>query len=398
MMKQYDFNQIISRRNTYCMKYDGLKASFPDANENSIPLMVADMDFPTADPILDALHRTVDFKMFGYTSVKCVPDYASAVCNWWKKRFQTDFQPESVLNSPGTVAAIDAAIEIFTLPGDGVIVQRPVYGHFSEDIKKLHRVPVDNHLIADENGYYRMDFEDLEKKCANPNTTLMILCSPANPVGRIWTPEELQKAAEITQRHNVILISDEVHCDIVRKGNVHTPILKAVHDVHNIIMMTAINKTFNLAGLECSNIIIPNEDLRQRFSTHFAQLQLATPFAISALLAAYTEPECESWLDQLNDYIDGNLQYAVDFFHEHMPWVKVYIPEATYCLWVDFSACGLSGEEIHNRIYHKANVFPQDGIVHDPEFGEHFQRICVPCARSILQTALERIAKQFQDI
>lgn len=395
---KYDFDKVISRYGTYCSKYDGLKSMFPNANEDSIPLMVADMDFRTAEPILEALKKTVDFQMFGYTMAPCCPDYAPAVCNWWKKRFDTELKPEWIQNSPGTVAAIDAAIELFTLPGDGIIVQRPVYGHFSQDIEKLHRVPVSNHLISDGNGNYQIDFDDLEEKCAQANNTMMILCSPANPVGRIWTSEELNKVAEITRRHGVLLISDEVHCDITRKGEKHLPIVKAVEDTINIIMMTAINKTFNLAGLECSNIIIPNPTLKERFTSHFNSMELTTPFAISALLAAYNDPESENWLNQVNDYIDGNIQFAMDFFKEKMPWVKTYIPQATYCIWVDFSESGLSGDEIHDRIYNKANVYSQDGAVHDPEEGEHFQRFCVPCARSVLKEALERIAEVFTDI
>lgn len=393
----YNFDKIIPRKGTYCVKYDGLKNLNPNADDATIPLMVADMDFPTAEPILDALRATVDFKMFGYTTASSSAEYAAAVCNWWKKRFDTTLNPDDILFSPGTVSAVDAAIKIFSHPGDGIIVQRPVYDHFSEDIQKLHRVPVSNHLISDANGNYRIDYEDLEEKCANPNNTVMILCSPANPVGRVWTAEEPQKVAKITKKHSVILVSDEVHCDILRKGVKHLPILKVVEDTSNIIMTTAINKTFNLAGLECSNVIIPDARLRERFSSRFG-MQMANPFSISALIAAYNDPESENWLEQVNAYIDKNLDFVIDFFASKMPWVKTYIPQGTYCMWVDFSACGLSGEEIHDRIYNKANVYLQDGLVHDPEEGEFFQRICVPCARSVLEEALERIYEQFTDI
>ena len=162
-------------------------------------------------------------------------------------------------------------------------------------------------------------------------------------------------------------------------------------------MATAINKTFNLAGLECSNVVIPNPILKERFNTRFG-MQMTNPFSISALIAAYNDPESENWLEQVNDYIDENLAFALKFFADKMPWVKTYIPQGTYCMWTDFSACGLSGTEIHDRIYNKANVYLQDGVVHDPEEGEFFQRICVPCSRSVLQEAFERIYEQFADI
>lgn len=394
---KYNFDEIVSRAGTYSLKYAGLKGKNPVEDQETIPLTVADMDFPTANSILDALRTTVDFRMFGYTGTNCAPEYSLAVCNWWKKRFDTELNPNDILFSPGTCAAIRAAIEIFSHPGDGIIIQRPVYGHFSQDIERLQRRPVSNRLISDGCGNYTMDFEDLEKKCSNPNNRVMILCSPANPVGRVWTIEDLQKVAEITQRHSVVLISDEVHCDIVRKGVKHTPILKAVENTSNIIMMTAINKTFNLAGLACSNAVIPNPVLKQRFAEHFGQ-RLANPFSISALIAAYNSPDAETWLEELNAYIDGNLQFVKNFFAEKMPWLKTHIPQGAYFMWLDFSASGLTGTEIHERIYDKAKVALQDGTIHDPEGGEFFQRICVPCARSVLNEALHRISNQFIDV
>lgn len=393
----YNFDNIVNRYSTYCMKYDGLQAMYPNADNASIPLMVADMDFQTAPPILDALHQTVDFGIFGYTSDKTESKYAEAVCTWWKKRFDTQLNPDDIIYSNGTVEAIDCAIRAFTKTGDGVIVQRPVYGHFSEDILAMNRKPVSNHLLCDENGYYTIDFDDLEKKCADPENRVMIFCSPANPVGRVWTQEEIQKVADITRRHHILLISDEVHCDIIRAGQHHLPILKAVEDTSNIIMMTAINKTFNLAGLQCSNIVIPDSFLKARFLKAFG-MHLPTPFAVSACIAAYTDPESENWLNQLNAYLDDNLTFTKEYFAKHLPWIKLSVPEGTYCVWLDLRNSGLPDEEIHKRIYLDANVFLQDGLVHDPEHGHCFQRICVPCPRSVLKEAYQRIANQFQDI
>lgn len=392
---KYDFDTVIDRYNTYSMKYDGLRLN-KRANEHTIAMMVADMDFRVAQPILDKLHETVEFGMFGYTGDFAEPAYAASVVHWWKSQYDCELDPKHIIYSNGTVEAVNCAIKAFSNVGDGVIIQRPVYGHFTSAIEEeCHRKAVDNRLLCDENNYYTIDFDDLERKCADPNNRVLIFCSPANPVGRVWTDEEILRVAEITRKHNVLLISDEVHCDIRRAGITHTPILKIVEDTSNIIMLTAINKTFNLAGLACSNAIIPDDFLRARFKREFG-MRMPTPFAISALIAAYNDGV--EWMEQMNEYIDGTIDFALQYFAEKMPWVKVGKPEGTYCLWLDFSASGLSGEEIHRRIYDQANVFLQDGVVHDPERGQAFQRMCLPCARSVVKEAIDRIAHEFEDI
>lgn len=391
----YDFDKVVDRHNTYSMKYDGLKQINDKTNGDSIPLFVADMDFQTARPILDALHKTVDFGILGYTMDRAEPRYAQAVCHWWKQQYDLDILPEHIVYSNGTVEAIRYAIEAFSNIGDGVIIQRPVYGHFTSTIEEeCFRRVVNNQLLC-KDGYYTIDYNDLEEKCADPDNRILIFCSPANPVGRVWTPEEIQKVAAIAKKYHVLLISDEVHCDILRSGVRHYPIFSVVEDTGGIIMCTAINKTFNLAGLQCSNIIIPDAFLRSRFKKSFGRRQ-PTPFAISACIAAYNEGV--DWMDQMNAYIDGNIRFAMEFLKENMPWVRVREPEGTYCLWLDFKAAGLSDAEVHRRIYEDANVILQDGTVHDPDLGGCFQRICVPCARSVLKEALTRIAGQFQDI
>lgn len=389
----YNFDKPINRFDTYCFKYDGLKNIVPDTYKDTIPLFIADMDFITAQPIIDAMHKVADFGMYGYTSASCEPKYTQAVIKWFKNHHNLDIKDEEIIYSNGTIEAVNNIIKTFSNVGDGVILCRPVYGHFNECIEiDCHRKAVDCHLIQNENGDYVMNYEDIEEKCSNPNNRILILSSPHNPVGRVWRLEELSKLASICKKYNVLLVSDEVHCDILRKGVIHHPIYNAVNDNSNIIMLTAVNKTFNLAGLQCSNVIIKDEFLRERFKHEFGN-RMATPFAIGALIAAYTEGE--EWLEQVNEYIDENIDFTIDFLKKNMPWVKVQKPEGTYCLWLDFEACGLSGEQIHDRIYNKAHVMLQDGIVHDPEFGQYCHRICVPTARCVLKEALERIAKQF---
>lgn len=397
---KYDFDKVIDRHGTYSSKWDGIenmknRVKNVKIDENTIPMMVADMDLQSPQPVIDAMHRVSDFMMYGYTSVAAEPKYAESLCRWFKDRHDWEVKPEEITCSHGTFGALEHAVKLFSNEGDGVIVMRPVYGHFSSAIEtEWNRKAVSNHLINN-NGYYTIDFEDLEKKCADQNNKVLIFCSPANPVGRVWTEEELKKVHEITSKHGVFVISDEVHCDHLRKGVKHIPFLKACEDKSNALVLVGINKSFNMAGLSCSNAIIQDEALKEKFLKGYPRV-MPTAFAVAGQIAAYTEGD--EWMDQVCEYIEGNIDWAIDFFKQNMPKVKVHKPEGTYCLWLDFSDYGLSGEEVHNRIYIDANVLLQDGTVHDPEEGQCFQRMCLPCARSVLKEACERIAKAFEDV
>ncbi|MFC2107072.1 MalY/PatB family protein [Bacteroidota bacterium] len=391
---QYNFDKIINRRGTSSIKWDagellkhfGITERF---DEESIPLFVADMDFSPPQPVLDALRNRVDHAMFGYTTHLTTPEYFEAIINWFKRRHNWEIRKEDIIYSPGTVHALKIAVKAYTNPGDGVIIQRPVYPPFTRVTEENGRVVVNNELINND-GYYTIDFNDLEEKARKPENKLFILCSPHNPIGRIWNADELKHMADICQENDVIILSDEIHGDLIRKEETFIPITK-VSDYEKIIVCTAINKTFNLAGLHCSNIIITNSELKEKFQKELG-MQFPSPFAISALIAAYNEGE--EWLEQLNEYIDGNLNFLGEFLKEKMPEVKYWRPEGTYIVWLDFSAYGLSPQEIHNRIYMKANVVLEDGIL----FGEKstdFQRICIPSPRSIIAEAMERIAREF---
>lgn len=395
---KYNFDEIVNRRNTYSMKWDGVPL-FADMfgmeahwDDETIPMMVADMDFKCPPAIQEAMHRVADFGIYGYTMHLTDPRYNQAIVDWYKRRYDTEIKTEWLIYSDGSVTGINCAMNTFTNPGDGIIITPPVYGHFNGmiDGETCHKV-VHSELINTD-GYYTMDWDDFEAKCAVPTNRMFILCSPANPIGRVWTREELARMAEICRRHHVLLVADEIHSDILRKGQKHTPILKATDDHSNIILINGINKSFNVAGLHCSNVIIPDANLREIFKSQFG-LRMPTPFATAALIAAYEEGE--EWLDALNEYIDANIDYAIAFIHEHMPKVKVVRPEGTYMLWLDFSAYDLSGDEIHKRIYVDANVMLQDGIGHDPGRGECFQRMCITLPRARLEVALKRIAAQF---
>ncbi|MFZ1753414.1 MAG: MalY/PatB family protein [Caldilineaceae bacterium] len=390
----YNFDEIISRKGTHSVKWEagellkeiGITERF---DEDTISLFVADMDFPCPQPVIDALHARVDRLMFGYSTYTTTPDYIEAIQGWFARRHGWDIDANSIVYSPGTVEAINMAVKAYTEPGEGVIIQRPVYSPFTSAITKNQRVVVNNSLRHTD-GYYTIDFDDLEAKAKDPNNKLFILCSPHNPVGRVWTPEELVRMAEICLANGVVLVSDEIHGDLVRQDVTHYPICTLVDD-DRLIACTATNKTFNMAGLHCSNIVINNKELRTKFTDQIG-FKSPTPFAITALIAAYNEGE--EWLAQVNEYIDGNLAFLQDFLAEHMPQVKYRIPEGTYIGWMDFSGYGLSPKEVHDRIYNRANVVLEDGKLFGEE-GLEFQRICVPSPRPLLRQALERIADQF---
>ncbi|HWJ77305.1 MAG TPA: MalY/PatB family protein [Niallia sp.] len=392
-----NFDEIVNRRNTYSIKWDGgnlLKqiGLTKRYDEETIPLFTADMDLPVPQSLVDALHKTVDNRIYGYS---IFPDeYYEAIQYWFKKRHNWEIDRKSIVYSPGTVHAINMAVRAYTEPGDGIIIQRPVYPPFTSAIQDNGRVVVNNALKRDENNYYTIDFEDFEMKACEESTKMFILCNPHNPTGRIFTPDELKRLYDICKKYDVLIVADEIHGDLIRCDQQFTPIAMVADDSELLITCTAINKTFNVAGLHCTNLIIPNGKLRNRLIKTMGN-QLASPFTIAALIAVYTEGE--EWLEELKEYIDGTMKMVKEFFEEHMPKVKVQIPEGTYIMWMDFSGYGITPEEVHERIYHRANVILEDGSKFGEE-GNTFQRICIPSPRPIIKEAIERIAREFSDL
>ncbi len=392
---KYDFDTVIDRRHTSSMKWCpgkmieemGITERFDD---DTIAVFTADMDFRCAKPIIDAMEKVADHGIFGYSGIKGRAEYNRAVCRWFKKRHNWSFDEEAVLFVNGTVKALEIAIQAYTKRGDGILITRPVYGPFTNAIERHQRRVINSDLI-NEDGYYTMDFEDIEKKAEGQDISMFILSSPQNPTGRVWTYEELKRLADICERNHVLLVSDEVHCDIVRKDVRFVPAAKAGR-AENTISLTAINKTFNCAGLACSHAIISDDGLRGRFSA--LNESMPNPFGIEAVIAAYTKGE--EWLDQLNAYLDGTIDWAVDFIHKRLPGVKVWKPEGTYVLWMDFKDTGLSPDEVHDWIYNKANVCLEPGEMFDPLYGRSFERICIPTPRSVIKEAFYRIEEQFK--
>ncbi|MFD0829320.1 MalY/PatB family protein [Neobacillus sp. M.A.Huq-85] len=394
---KYNFDEVVNRRGTYSLKWDGEKlikgiGLTSRYDEETIPLFTADMDLPVPQPLLDALHKTVDHRIFGYSIFP--EEYFAAIQHWFKKRHDWDIQKEEIIYSPGTVHALNIAVRAFTNPEDGIIIQRPVYPPFTAAIEANHREVLNNALKPDADGYYQIDFEDFEEKAKQEKTKMFILCNPHNPTGIIFNQEELQKLADICERHNVLIVADEIHGDLVRSNQTFIPIAKAVENVDHIITFTAINKTFNVAGLHCTNVIISNPELRKTMNNVMG-MHLPSPFTVSALIAVYTEGE--DWLEQLKEYIDGTMDWVVKFIAEKMPKVKVKIPEGTYIMWMDFSGYDLTPEQVHERIYNKANVILEDGKMFGEE-GLAFQRICIPSPRPLIKEAFERIAREFEDV
>jgi cystathionine beta-lyase len=313
---RYDFDVIIDRRGTNSIKLDLLPEGAPG---DALPLWVADMDFSCAEPILRALRQRIDRKIFGYTHCES-REYKDAVTGWYKKRMNWDLAAEDIFFSPGVVPAVAFLIECLTAEGDGILIQRPVYYPFTNKIEGSRRKVVNSPLVY-ENGTYRIDYDDLDAKMSSPSTKGMILCSPHNPVGRVWKQEELRQIADICKKYDKWIISDEIHGDLVRESVTHIPLEKACPDYKDrIITCTAPSKTFNLAGMQLSNIVIPNKEYQKMWkhcvSERFS-IDLPNPFAITALIAAYSEGE--DWLEQLKTYLDGNVAFCRRFFAENLP-------------------------------------------------------------------------------
>lgn len=386
----YDFDTVTDRKNTNAIKYDLAKKR--GKPEDAVSLWVADMDFPTAPCIQKAVAEKAAHGIWGYSR----PDnrYYDALKKWYKERHNFEVQNEWVVNTPGVCFALAAAIKAFTNEGESVLIQKPVYYPFFNIINSLQRKVVNSSLIL-KNNHYEIDFDDFERKIVQENVKMFILCSPHNPGGRVWTKQELQKISEICLAHNVLVVSDEIHSDITFGSNVHTVYGSLSEQaLKNSIICTAPSKSFNLAGLQFSNIFIADEKLRKAFSEELDKTGYDEPsvFGIVAATAAYSEGT--DWFDSVKSYIWENILFAKRYIEENAPQIKVLVPEGTYLLWLDFSKSGLSDSEINDRVLNKAKVWLDSGSMFGKE-GEKFQRINCATPRIILEDALKRICSHF---
>lgn len=387
---KFDFDTVTDRTHTNAIKYDLAKKR--NKPEDAVSLWVADMDFSTAPCIQKALAEKVTHGIWGYSR----PDerYYDAVKKWFKERHNFEVQEEWIVNTPGVCFALSTAVKAFTDEGDSVLIQKPVYYPFFNIINSLNRKVVNSPLIL-RNGHYEIDFEDFEKKIADENVKLFIMCSPHNPGGRVWSKEELQKISEICLRHNVLVVSDEIHSDITFENNVHTVYGNlSVEALQNSIICTAPSKSFNLAGLQFSNIFIANENLRNAFCKEIDKTGYDEPSIMGIVAATAAYSEGEEWFDAAKAYIWENIQFAKKYIEEHCSKIKVLVPEGTYLLWLDFSETGLSDAEINDKVLNKAKVWLDNGSMFGKE-GEKFQRINCATPRTILEEALKRICSQF---
>ena len=383
------FDTIVERRNTDCLKYDAaIRRGYP---ADILPLWVADMDFPTATPVLETLGKRVKHGIFGYTEAD--PERLYQVLKlWFAERHHWQIQKDWLLQTPGVVFALAMAVKAFTDPGDTVLIQQPVYYPFSEVILDNGRRRVSNDLVL-KNGRYEIDFADFEEKIITYKVKLFMLCSPHNPVGRVWTREELKKIAEICGKHQVLVVADEIHEDFVWSGHPHIPYALLGEDVasHSVIC-TSPSKTFNLAGLQVSNIFIPDFTLRRRFKHEInaAGYSQLNTLGLAACEAAYRDGA--PWLEELKQYLRDNIRFTREFLLKYLPQVKLVEPEGTYLLWLDFRGLGLNGARLERLIVEQAGLWLDSGAIFG-HAGEGFQRINIACPRAVLAEALERIVR-----
>lgn len=383
----YDFDRITPRRGTNAYKWDA-RPPFGEGGDDIIPLWVADMDFQVAPCITDVLRRRVDHGIFGYTQV---PDsYYEAVIRWFGTRHGWKIERDWILYTSGVIPALSAVIKALTVPGDKVILQTPVYNCFFSSVRNNGCQMADSPLIH-ENGTYRFDLEDLERQCADPAAKLLLLCNPHNPAGRVWTPEELMQVGAIARRHGVIVVSDEIHCEIVMPGYRYTPYASLPGNREGSITLCSPSKSFNIAGLQIANIVTDNPDWRRRIdrAININEVCDVNPFGVIALQAAYNE--CGDWIDEMNEYVWGNYQYLLDFIHANLPQFKVCRLESTYLAWIDIRATHLTSDELTQRLLHRAHVFVSSGTLYGQKAGEGYLRLNLACPRSTLKAGLERM-------
>ncbi|MGN0762931.1 MAG: MalY/PatB family protein [Aristaeellaceae bacterium] len=384
----YDFDHGPDRRGTSCLKYDFAPERGKPADV--LPLWVADMDFPAPAPVLEKIRAMADHGIFGYTDTK--PAYDAAVCGWFRCHFGWNAQPAWLVKTPGVVFALAMAVRALTLPGDAVVIQPPVYYPFYEVIRDNGRVIAENPLRL-QDGRYTMDFDGLEAVIAATGARLLLLCSPHNPVGRVWTRAELARLGEVCARHNVYVVSDEIHCDFAFPEHSHTVFpLAAPELAERCIVCTAPSKTFNLAGLQVSNIFIPSEEIRRRFrheidACGYSQLNAV---GLAACQTAYEQGQ--EWLTQCRAYLRENLAFFRAELQRRLPRLRLIEPEGTYFAWVDCSGLGLTQDALNDLILHQAGLWLDAGHIFGRDSGQ-FQRFVLACPRSTLQEAIDRLAR-----
>lgn len=383
----YNFETLVDRSNNFSAKWSEMDKKY--GSNDLLPMWVADMDFKAAPCIIDAMRERLEQGIYGYTTR---PDsYNESIVNWASRRYGWEIKSDWLIFSPGVIPSISLIIQEMTDKNDKIMIQEPVYSPFNSVVKENGRELVISPLIKLEDGNYVMDYEDIESKIKD--VKIFLLCNPHNPVGRVWTKEELQKLGEICLKNNVKVISDEIHSDIIFKGHKHVPFASISEEfAQNSITCMAPTKTFNIAGLQMSQVILPNKDDYKILDAAFARLDIRrnNAFSLVATQAAYNHGE--EWLNEFLEYIEGNMDFAIKYIEENMPSLKVKKPEGTYLLWVDFSETGLSDEEVAKALVEKGKVALNNGVAFGVG-GKGHQRINLACSRSMVEGGLARIKK-----
>ena len=387
-MGRYDFDEIVDRTGTDCLKYDfAVRRGRP---ADVLPFWVADMDFRIAKEIEDAIVERARHGIFGYTDT--TGSYEEAIVEWYRRRFGWTPDAKWIVKTPGVVFALAMAIRAYTQPEDGVLIQRPVYYPFSGTIEANGRHLINSPLAFD-GDRWRIDFDDLEHKLVTEHVKLMFLCNPHNPVGRVWTADELRRVGDLCIKYDVVIVSDEIHADFAWEGHPHT-VFAALGEEYaaRCLVCTAPSKTFNLAGLQTSNIFIPDRALRKAFIAEIERAgysQLNT-LGLTACEAAYRYGE--AWLDEARAYIYDNLIYAAHYMEHEIPGIKPYVPEGTYLLWFDCAGLGMTPRERERFLLEDAKLWLDSGDMFGSE-GSDFERINVACPRAVLTEGLERLKR-----
>lgn len=385
-----NFDNEINRYKTNSLKYDF--KSDKNKPDDVFPMWIADMDFKCCDEILNDMHKKIDHGIFGYS--KNDENYFNAIKNWYKQNFDIELKQEWLITTPGVVFALATAVKTLTKENDYVLINNPVYFPFTEVVEDNKRKIISSDLILN-NNHYEIDFQDLENKIKQYNIKLFLLCSPHNPVGRVWNKNELDKIIEICMKYNVFIVSDEIHSDFVWSGT-HTCLLKYKDYQNNIILCTAPTKTFNLAGLQVSDIFIPNKEIRDKFQleinkTGYSHINI---MGLVACQSAYENGQ--KWLNELKKYLLENIEYVDMFLKEKLPKIKLIYPEGTYLLWIDFNELNLTDDKIEELLLTKAKLWLNNGKMFG-KTGKGFQRLNIALPREKLKIALENLEKTFKN-
>ncbi|WP_320908009.1 MULTISPECIES: MalY/PatB family protein [Bacteroides] len=379
---RYDFDEVIPRRGTHSYKWD------IETEEDVLPMWVADMDFRTAPAVADVLKKRVEHGIFGYTKVPS--EYYDSIVDWFGRKHNWTIERDWIIYTTGVVPALSVIIKALTSPGDKILVQTPVYNCFFSSIRNNGCEIVTNPLIYI-NGTYQINFDDLEKKAADPKVKLLLLCNPHNPAGRVWTKQELVRIGKICLQNDILIVADEIHCELVFPGHTYTPFASVSEEfLMHSVTCTSPSKAFNLAGLQIANIISADMNIRMRIekAINVNEVCDVNPFGIEALMAAYNNSE--EWLDKLNHYLFANYNYLKNYFKEHLPQFPVIRLEGTYLVWIDCSVLKLSSKEIVKTLLKRGKIRVNEGSLYG-EAGDHFIRINIACPRQTLIDGLNRI-------